>query len=160
MITTDGATGRLPMTCKVLLTSILVCATICCCIAPRPKNLGIKDNSLAPCPRSPNCVATQSPDSMHAMPCLTYTGSQDSAMDRLVRVVTSMKRTKIITQTGSYLYVQFTTALMRYVDDVEFRFDDAKKTIDFRSASRIGYSDMGVNRKRMSDVTQRFMSGR
>jgi uncharacterized protein (DUF1499 family) len=114
--------------------------------------------ALAPCPASPNCINSQSTDSVHAMPPLTYAGGQDSAMVELVRVINSLKRTKIITRKSDYLYVEFTTALMRYVDDVEFYFNDAKKTIDFRSASRIGYSDLGVNRKRMLEVTKRFAS--
>jgi uncharacterized protein (DUF1499 family) len=145
------------MKCRSGFTALLLCGlAICFCAAPRPKHLGFTDGKLVQCPESPNCVNTQSTNPAHAMPCLTYAGRQDSAMAKLVRVVRSMKRTKIITQTDSYLYVEFTTALMRYVDDVEFSFDDTRKNIDFRSASRIGYSDMGVNRKRMLEVTRLF----
>jgi len=95
---------------------------------------------------------------MHKMPAITYSGTREQAMEKLAGVIKSMKRTIIMNRTDTYLYVEFTTALMRYVDDVEFCFDDAHKTIDFRSASRIGHSDLGVNRKRMREVTQRFAS--
>jgi uncharacterized protein (DUF1499 family) len=138
---------------------LLVAVSLCFCAAPRPKNLGLTDGKLAPCPHSPNCISTQSTDSMHKMQPLAYTGTRQEAMEKLVTVIKSMKRTKIIAQTDTYLYVEFTTALMRYVDDVEFSFDDARKTIDFRSASRIGHSDLGVNKKRMVEVTRHFASG-
>ena len=137
---------------------LLGTALLVFCAAPRPGNLGLTAGKFFPCPRTPNCVNTQSADSAHAMQPLHYKGSRDSAMARLVRVISSMKRTKIITLTPAYLHVEFTTALMRYVDDVEFFVDDSKKTIEFRSASRIGYSDMGVNRKRMGEITARFLS--
>jgi uncharacterized protein (DUF1499 family) len=144
---------------KVFLVGfVLFCGLFCFCSASRPKNLGVVDGKLIPCPTSPNCVSTQAADDVHAMPALPYNGSKELAMDKLVGVIKSMKRTKVISRTDSYLYVEFTTSLMRYVDDVEFYFDDATKSISFRSASRIGYSDMGVNKKRMREVGTRFIS--
>ncbi|MBD3318159.1 MAG: DUF1499 domain-containing protein, partial [Chitinivibrionales bacterium] len=86
----------------------------------------------------------------------TYQGSGEQAMRRLVNVIESMKRTNIVTRTNDYLYVEFTTAFWRFVDDVEFSFDHDGKTIHFRSASRLGKSDLGVNRKRMEEVRRRF----
>jgi uncharacterized protein (DUF1499 family) len=137
---------------------VLFYALFCFCSASRPKNLGVVDGKLIPCPTSPNCVSTQATDDVHAMSPLPYTGTKELAMEKLIGVIKSMKRTKVISRTDSYLYVEFTTSLMRYVDDVEFYFDDAIKSISFRSASRIGYSDMGVNKKRMREVGTRFIS--
>lgn len=61
-----------------------------------------------------------------------------------------MPRTRIVEESENYLRVEFTTAIMRYVDDVEFLIDDSAGVVHFRSASRVGYSDMGANRKRMT----------
>jgi uncharacterized protein (DUF1499 family) len=122
------------------------------CTGVRPANLGVKDGRLAPCPPTPNCVSSQSSDKEHAIAPLSYTSSMPDAMADLKRIIQRMKRTKIVTDTDSYLYVEFTSALWRFVDDVEFSFDDASKTIQVRSASRLGKSDFGVNRKRIDMI--------
>jgi uncharacterized protein (DUF1499 family) len=70
----------------------------------------------------------------------------------LKKIIQQMKRTRIVTEADNYLYVEFTSALWRFVDDVEFSFDDASKTIHVRSASRLGKSDLGVNRKRIEMI--------
>jgi len=112
---------------------------------------------LAPCPDSPNCVSTQSKDSSHAMPPLPYLNSGKDSMDRLVSVVRQMKRATIVSATPSYLHVEFRSALFRFVDDVEFLMEDSARLIHFRSASRTGYYDFGVNRKRMKEISDRYL---
>ncbi len=126
------------------------------CSGMRPKDIGVKNGLLKACPNSPNCISTQSDDPIHKFDPLTYTGNKEEAMQKLVKIIKSMERTKIITETDIYLYAEFTSKLMHFVDDVEFYIDDPKKIIHFRSASRLGYSDMGVNRKRMEDITELF----
>ena len=93
---------------------------------------------FAPCPESPNCVSTQSPaeDKEHS--------------------IAPMPRTTILNNDGNYIQTEMRTALMGYVDDVEFFIDAATQTIQFRSASRIGYGDMGMNRKRMEEIRGKF----
>lgn len=122
----------------------------------RAQNPGVKDGALAPCPNSPNCVSTQATDTKHAIAPLTYSTTQAEALRRLTEIIHSLPRTRVVSDTADYLHVTFTSALFRFVDDVEFYFDDARKTIHFRSASRMGYSDLGVNRKRMEDIRRRF----
>ncbi|MEN6474950.1 MAG: DUF1499 domain-containing protein [Syntrophaceae bacterium] len=122
----------------------------------RPHNLGVKDGALAACPDSPNCVSTQAKDARHAIAPLTYTTSREQALQRLTDIIRSLPRTRIVTSRADYLHVEFTSALFRFVDDVEFFLDDTAKTIHFRSASRLGYSDLGVNRKRMEEIRRRF----
>ncbi len=136
--------------------SIAIVVLLSGCTGIRPKDLGVKAGRLKDCPSSPNCVSTQASDPAHRLEPLTYTGTKEEAMDRLVKVINSMKRTKIITRTDVYLYAEFTSKIMRFVDDVEFYIDDSKKIIHFRSASRLGYSDLGVNRKRMDDIRKLF----
>ncbi len=73
-------------------------------------------------------------------------------MAALKKIILQMKRTKIVTETNVYLHVEFTSAIWRFVDDVEFFFDGAKKLVHVRSASRLGYSDFGLNRKRVENI--------
>jgi len=128
------------------------------CSGTRPANLGVKNGVLSPCPVSPNCVSTQAQDGKHSIVPLTYTSSREEAMEKLKGVISSMERAKIITATDDYIHAEFTSALFRFKDDVEFLIDDSAKTIHFRSASRLGYSDLGVNRKRMEEIRRRFTS--
>jgi len=108
--------------------------------------------ALAPCPSSPNCVSTQAQDEGHAIAPFRYRKSRVEAKEALKEVVRSLPRTKLVEEDESYLHYEFTSLLMRFVDDVEFLFDDETKTLHFLSASRTGYGDLGVNRKRMEQV--------
>jgi uncharacterized protein (DUF1499 family) len=126
--------------------------------AGRPDNLGVTDGKLRPCPPSPNCVCTQAEDELHRTEPLTFADSPDAAMARLKTVVLLQPRVRIVTATDTYLYAEFTTALLRFVDDVEFYVDAGQKVIHFRSASRIGYSDLGANRKRMETIRRAFVA--
>ncbi len=109
-------------------------------------------NRLRPCPSSPNCVSTQAQDEGHAIVPIRYRKSRAEAKEALKEVIRSLPRIKLIEEDESYLRYEFTSLLLRFVDDVEFLFDDETKTIHFRSASRTGYGDLGVNRMRMEQV--------
>ena len=122
------------------------------CAGARPVNLGVRDGRLAPCPGSPNCVSSQSTGREHGIEPLRYTGSPASAMELVKKVVLNMKRTRIVAEEGLYLHAEFTSALFRFVDDVEFLVDERATAIHIRSASRIGSSDLGVNRKRVENI--------
>jgi uncharacterized protein (DUF1499 family) len=114
---------------------------------------------LAPCPSSPNCVSTQAQDEQHAITPLRYHKHQAAAKEALKTAVLSLPRTKLVEEDESYLHFEFTSRLLRFVDDVEFLFDDTAKTLHFRSASRIGYGDFGVNRSRMEEI-RKLVEGR
>ncbi|MEG4285325.1 DUF1499 domain-containing protein [Microcoleus sp. A006_D1] len=118
----------------------------------RPANIGIVSGKLAACPSSPNCVSSFSQDAEHQVQPLTYTSSATEAMAKLKEAIESLGKTKIISATDNYLYAEFTSALMGFVDDVEFLVDDGAKVIHVRSASRLGESDLGVNRKRIETI--------
>lgn len=107
---------------------------------------------LLPCPSSPNCVSTQAQDEGHAIAPIRYRKSRVEAKEALKAAVLSLPRTKLVEEDESYLHYEFTSQLMRFVDDVEFLFDDETKTLHFRSASRIGYGDWGANRTRMEQI--------
>jgi len=117
----------------------------------RPTNLGIKAGKLTPCPNTPNCVSSQSNDAEHSIQPLPYAQIAD-----VKRVVNNMERTTIIEETENYLYAEFKSQLMGFVDDVEFHKDDVNQVIHVRSASRLGKSDLGVNRKRVEEIRQQL----
>ncbi len=118
----------------------------------RPANLGVTAGKLLDCPNSPNCVSSQSTDAQHKISPLTYAGDPAKALEALKAAISSMPRTKVITAEGNYLYAEFTSALMGYVDDVEFYLNADKSIIEVRSASRLGESDLGVNRDRIEAI--------
>jgi uncharacterized protein (DUF1499 family) len=118
----------------------------------RPTNIGVQSGQLAPCPKTPNCVNSQSQDAKHKIEPLSYNGSAVQAMANLKTVIQNLERTKVITETENYLHTEFTSKVMGFVDDVEFLLDDSAKVIHVRSASRLGESDLGVNRKRIETI--------
>ncbi|OIP76781.1 MAG: hypothetical protein AUK48_05305 [Oscillatoriales cyanobacterium CG2_30_44_21] len=124
----------------------------------RPSNLGLTaDGKLLSCPASPNCVSSQDTDAEHQIAPLTYTGDPTEAIANLKSVISKMPRAKVITADSNYIYAEFTSALMGYVDDVEFYLNAEKGTIDVRSASRLGQSDLGVNRDRVETIRKMFV---
>ncbi|MGB3651512.1 MAG: DUF1499 domain-containing protein [Rivularia sp. (in: cyanobacteria)] len=124
----------------------------------KPDNLGVNDGKLADCPNSPNCVSSQSPssDETHFIQPLKYSSTPEKALTDLKAVIESEARTKIINESSDYLYAEFKSALMGFVDDVEFYLDSSTNTIHVRSASRLGQSDLGVNRKRVETIRTKF----
>ena len=112
----------------------------------RPDNLGVRGGQLAACKRSPNCVSSQANpnDREH------YIAPIHGSMAAVRKAVESMPRATIVIDKPDYLYAEFRTRLLRYVDDVEFFFDGT--VIHVRSCSRLGRRDFGVNRKRVEQL--------
>jgi len=125
-------------------------------IQKKKKPIGIKDGKFQPCPKSPNCVSTQSLEKRHKMDPLHYESSLKEAEEKIKEITTSQKRVKLITEKENYLHFEFRTATFKFVDDVEFYFDDTENLIHFRSAAQKGWSDMGVNKKRMKKISELF----
>lgn len=119
----------------------------------RPSNLGVKDGKLAACPSSPNCVNSQADDRQHGISPLAFRGDAVTAMEKLAGVVAAVPRTQVMQSRPDYLYVEFSTPL-GFVDDVEFYCDG--NAIQVRSASRLGYWDLGVNRTRIETIRASF----
>ncbi|NJR40267.1 MAG: DUF1499 domain-containing protein [Leptolyngbyaceae cyanobacterium CSU_1_4] len=122
----------------------------------RPNTLGVKDGKLAACPGTPNCVSSQASDLEHRVEAIAYTTSASEALAKLKSVIESMERAAIVEESNHYLYAEFTSGLMGFVDDVEFYLDDAAKVIHIRSASRLGQSDLGMNRKRVEEIRAKW----
>jgi uncharacterized protein (DUF1499 family) len=118
----------------------------------RPKDLGVRNGLLKPVPDSPNAVSSQATGGYHRIEPLRYNGAAEPAMAALKSIIESMPRTNIVEERADYLYAEFTSRLVGYVDDVEFYFPPNERVIHVRSASRLGHSDFGVNRKRIEDI--------
>lgn len=120
----------------------------------RPGNLGVRDGLLAPCKRSPNCVWSQAnpTDREH------YIAPIHGSMASVRKAIASMPRATIVSEKRDYLYAEFRTRLLRYVDDVEFFFDG--NVVQVRSCSRLGRRDFGVNRKRVEELRRLIESQR
>ena len=124
------------------------------CSGSRP-DLGVHNGSLMPCPKTPNCVNSQEADEKHYTEPVRFIGSPQEAQRRLLKILASEQRTKILETRDDYIRAEFTSALFGFTDDVEFYFPETQSDeliIHVRSASRIGYSDLGVNRKRVEKI--------
>ena len=121
-----------------------------------PKPIGLVDGKLQPVPKTPNCVSTQAPegDRQHRMEPWSFTVAADAVMAALVQAVEALPRTTIVTRQPRYLHGVCKSQLIGFADDVEFLIDEAARQVHFRSASRVGYGDWGVNRKRMTALAQ------
>ena len=122
----------------------------------RPESLGVTDGQLRPCPNTRNCVNSQDGSGYTVMESIPYSGDVDDARSRMVNVINEMDRAVIVKQTHDYIHAEYRSLMWNFVDDVELYFDDADHVIHFRSASRFGRGDMGVNRDRMNDLRERF----
>jgi uncharacterized protein (DUF1499 family) len=111
---------------------------------------------LAPCPSSPNCVSSQATDAKHHVDAIGYRGDPGQAMRRLRAVIEAIPRARIVSADDTALHAEFTSRLFHFVDDVDCIADPAAGVIQIRSASRVGYSDLGVNRKRVEAIRAAF----
>jgi uncharacterized protein (DUF1499 family) len=114
--------------------------------------VGISNGYLSNCPASPNCVVSLDADSKHAIEPITYHVDRDVARKTLLKVLTVVPRTEVLEQTDNYIHATSKSRIFKFVDDVEFYFPNDEKVIHLRSASRIGDSDLGVNRRRMEQI--------
>jgi uncharacterized protein (DUF1499 family) len=125
------------------------------CSGTGPPNLGVKDKRLSSCPASPNCVSSQSDDQRHKTDPIRFSAGSAEALARLKMIVLGMERSFLVRESPDYLHVEFRTFL-GFVDDVEFHADEGEKVIHLRSASRVGYWDLGVNRRRIEAIRTEF----
>jgi len=135
-----------------LLTLVSMAAIFATCCAKTPDSIGIRDGKLSECPDKPNCVSSMAKDKSHMIEPFKYSSDSISAKNAILETIRSQDRAVIITDNDNYIHAEFRSKIFRFVDDVEFLIDDKSKTVHIRSASRTGYSDMGVNRKRMESI--------
>ena len=117
--------------------------------------LGLQNGKLTSCPFTPNCVCSEDPAAAAYIKPFGFTLSVDEAWTRMKAVI-QQSGGRVIVEETDYLRVEYETALLRFVDDVEFRLDREHQQIQVRSASRVGRSDLGANRKRVEQLRTRF----
>lgn len=124
----------------------------------RPDNLGVKEGRLASCGRRLNCVSSQADpgDAQRYVTPIPFKGSAVDALAAARRAVESLQRATVVRHEGNYLYAEFRSRLMGYVDDVEFTYDDQAGVLHLRSASRLGRRDFNVNRDRVEALRARI----
>lgn len=120
-----------------------------------PNDLGASGGRLKPCPDTPNCVHSQGEGARRVEP-LAYDDTADRALDRLKHVLSAIARMVIVEERSDYLRLEASSRVFGFVDDVEFLLDPNARLIHVRSASRLGYSDLGANRQRIEAIRAAF----
>ena len=133
---------------SAVLLSVFSCAS-------NPRKVQLIDGKLRPCPSSPNCVSSEGDRPSSRVEPLTFKGSPERVWDNLKETIREMGG-KIQEEHDGYLWATFTSRVFRFVDDVEFRMVPSDGIIHVRSGSRVGYSDLGVNRKRVEKLRAGF----
>jgi len=141
---------RLFPNCLSLYFCFLLSAS---CAAGEPT---AKPNQVSPCPDSPNCVSSLSTDKAHFIEPLHYVGSLADARQRLINILQNMKRIHLVKIEAQYIHAEFRSLVFRFIDDVEFYFPSEESIIHIKSASRMGYYDFGVNRRRVERLRSAF----
>ena len=131
----------------------LLAGALAACTGRPPPGLGVRDGRLAACPRSPNCVSSQADDDRHRIAPLAVPGDLDGAWARLRELLAARADAQVVDAGPDYLRVEFRTRL-GFVDDGEFALDRKTRVIHVRSASRVGYSDLGKNRGRLEELRE------
>ena len=114
--------------------------------------IGLSDGQLSSCPKSPNCVVSQNGDEEHSIAAIPYKSDLSTAKETLLKVLSVVPRTEVVEETNKYIHAESTSRIFKFVDDVEFYFPEDKSVIEVRSASRVGESDLGVNRRRIEQI--------
>lgn len=140
------------------LLSTLILLTGC---AGTPPKLGVINGQLPACPASPNCVSSQASDPQHAIAPLSLTGTPTEVRAQLLKALGILDRTKVVVSEPDYIAAEVTSQVFRFVDDVVFYFPASTDTstnitVHVRSASRLGHSDLGVNRQRIESLRERL----
>lgn len=126
-------------------------------VSQRAPDLGLVDGELRPCPGKPNCVSSRSRGRSHAISPIALDGPAERAMRLAGRVIESMPGGHVTTLDGRYLRAEFTSRLFGFVDDLELLWSEDEQVVHVRSASRVGNSDLGANRRRVELLRQRLV---
>jgi len=137
-----------------LILAVVIPPLLFACAAPPPQAAPV-DGHLRPCPDTPNCLNSEAESGRATIEPLAYKSSSDRAWQNLKRVIGETGG-KIVAEESGYLRAVYTSQLLRFKDDVEFRLEPAVSVIQLRSASRIGYWDLGANRRRVERIRKLF----
>lgn len=146
------------LTVAILLAGIFAGRAMGLFAGKRPESLGAAAGRLAPCKTSPNCVSSQADrgDEAHFIAPIAAGTDPERKFAELLRIVRSTDRASVVAEGRDYLYAEYRSRVLGFVDDVEFSLDPRAALIHVRSASRMGYSDFGVNRDRIEGIRARL----
>jgi len=135
-----------------LAALVLSSALLLSCSGEPPAPREASDPQLSACPESPNCVSSLATDDEHSIDPFVLTAGADEAWQSARRILSEFPRTRIVNEGGNYLHAECTSRIFRFVDDLELQLRPADGLIAVRSASRVGHSDLGVNRDRVESL--------
>ncbi len=149
------------MTGAAILTGFILLVFVVLAVWSHGKSpdLGLIDGRLRPCPDKPNCVCSESwpgKQKIHEILPIIVEGKDTEVLWSNVKHAVLASGGRIMSETDSYLHAEFVSAIFRFVDDVEMRLDRENGVIHFRSASRVGHSDLGANRNRIEKVRMKL----
>ena len=139
---------------RVLPLALVFCVINCSDSGLHMDNTDIE--RLTDCPSRPNCVSSQAQDARHAIAPLRLKGDPTKAWAAIGDRVRELPRSTIVEATHRYLHITCKSRLFGFVDDLELLLDPVTRVIEIRSAARAGYSDLGVNRRRVEALRQQF----
>jgi uncharacterized protein (DUF1499 family) len=150
------ARRRLLLLALAALALLLVIPLTLSGASRRPAPAGLVDGRLRPCPPSPNCVCSEDPAPRAAVEPFSFEGEPADAFRALVALVRAEPRVELVLVEPAYAHAVFRTRFLRFRDDVELRLDAEERVIHVRSASRVGHSDLGANRRRVEALRARW----
>ena len=134
--------------------SMVIAVFVLTCSNPKSGEDSARFESMADCPDRPNCVSSEAQDAKHTIDPFRLKGNPAVGWDAIVSVVINLPRSEVVKQTDRYLHTECKSRLFGFVDDLELRLDPTTGVVAIRSASRVGYSDWGVNRRRVEALRQ------
>ncbi|OQY41460.1 MAG: hypothetical protein B6227_05025 [Fusobacteriia bacterium 4572_74] len=139
----------------ILILSLLLLVG---CTPATKKETGIIQGKFYPCPTSPNCVSSMviEKNSHYIKPIVYNNITRNLAKEKIIVILEKSKNTTIIEYNDEYIHAEVRSAFFKFIDDIEFYFPKDKNIIHVRSLARTGYSDFGVNRKRMEKIRVKF----
>jgi uncharacterized protein (DUF1499 family) len=147
---------------KIMMYAFLILAVVICgamvalsVVSLKPGQTGLINGRLRPCPDTPNCVCSEYPDSPGYIQAISFTGDPTSALKKAKAIIDQMNG-KISAEHEGYLHAVFLSPLFRFKDDLEIRLEGDLRLVHIRSASRVGHSDLGANRKRAKRFCDNF----
>ncbi len=142
---------------KHVILCILAMAFFINCSGKPPLERGVKDGRLLPCPHTPNCVSSMEKQSEKSVKPLVYQTNRNDARMVMRQILVELGNTTIKEESDDYIWVECRSKLLGFVDDLEVYFPEDEKVVHIRSASRLGYYDFGVNKKRVVDIYERIV---
>jgi uncharacterized protein (DUF1499 family) len=143
---------------QICVLSMAMALWVSCCSASRLPAGDAGRENLADCPSRPNCVSSEAKDPGHAIKPLHLNADRADGWAAITAIVGQLPRSKVVEASDVYLHVECKSRLFGFVDDLELLLDPATAMVAIRSAARVGYSDLGVNRRRVEALRQKLMS--